>query len=134
MNNKYMPWERYRIFMNCVYIQAAPLTLLKLRCCEYGLAIKTLILKPSESTEKRISVFVPLLCQVPKSFFFSCLYLFKCYCFVNFLFINVTATASFLFLCLTIDEIKGCLFITVAFKATMNTRASLLKLYNFGHY
>lgn len=47
-----MPWERYRIFMNCVYIQAAPLTLLKLRCCEYGLAIKTLILKPSESTEK----------------------------------------------------------------------------------
>lgn len=38
--------------MNRVYIQAVPPTLLKLRCCEYDLAIKTLILKPSEGTEK----------------------------------------------------------------------------------
>lgn len=130
MNNRYTPWEQYRIFMNCVYIRTALLTLLKLKCCEYGLAIKTLILKPSESTEKEsVTLF---LCFVRHlSFFFSHLYLFKCYCFVNFLFISVAITAWFFFLCLTIDAIKGCLFMTIAFKAIMNIRASLLKQYNF---
>lgn len=31
MNNRYMPWERYRIFMNCVYIQASPLNSFKIK-------------------------------------------------------------------------------------------------------
>lgn len=68
MNNRYMPWERYRIFMNCVYIQAAPLNSFKIKVLWIWFGNKKFNTKTIWKHRKRICDFVPLLCQVPQSF------------------------------------------------------------------
>lgn len=68
MNNRYMPWERYRIFMNCVYIQASPLNSFKIKVLWIWFGNKKFNTKTIWKHRKGICDFVPLLCQVPQSF------------------------------------------------------------------
>lgn len=67
MNNRYMPWEQYRIFMNCVYIQAAPLNSFKIKVLWIWFSNKKFNSKTIWKHRRRICDFVPFLCQVPQS-------------------------------------------------------------------